>query len=108
MNAIRILAKYVLKTDFTGFGQFEKYAHVMLGVMIFLVLYRLFRNAKRNIVVELSDKYSYYVYLVHHIFILGPFTILGFLVEPFSWMVALICIIASTYILYNLTKRIRI
>ena len=54
------------------------YGHVLLGTIIFLFLYKLFKyiKFKKNIILAFSDKYSYYIYLVHQIFILYSFSIL--------------------------------
>ena len=54
------------------------YGHVMLGSVLFIILYKIFNKLKikNNIVLSFSDKYSYYIYLVHQIFILNSFSVL--------------------------------
>lgn len=54
------------------------YGHVMLGSVLFIILYKTISkfNIKNNIVFSFSDKYSYYIYLVHQIFILNSFSVL--------------------------------
>lgn len=51
---------------------------MLLGVSIFLLLLTLFQYVpvrKRNIL-DISDRYSYDIYIVHHIYILGPFSLM--------------------------------
>lgn len=54
------------------------YGHVMLGSVLFIILYKTINkfNIKNNIILSFSDKYSYYIYLVHQIFILNSFSVL--------------------------------
>lgn len=54
------------------------YGHVFLGTVIFILLNKLLSkfNFKENFILRFSDKYSYYVYLVHQIFILNSFSVL--------------------------------
>ena len=75
-----------------------------IGIAIFLMFYHL-ANPRELKVLKLSDKYSYEVYLVHHIFILGPMSILvngggG------KWPLLLVCIIGSTIVLHKLANAI--
>lgn len=55
-----------------------EYGHVFLGSVIFIFLLFLFNKIeiKDNSVLRFSDRYSYYIYLVHQVFILGPFSFL--------------------------------
>ena len=54
------------------------YGHVLLGTIVFILLYKVLNKftIKQNIVLSFSDKYSYYIYLVHQIFILNSFAVL--------------------------------
>jgi len=54
------------------------YGHVLLGAVLFILLFGIFEKLKlkENIILKLSDKYSYYIYLVHQIFILNSFSLL--------------------------------
>lgn len=56
------------------------WSHVLLGVSIFIILFNLFTKikVKKCKVLELSDKFSYYIYLVHQIFILNHLSVLFF------------------------------
>ena len=54
------------------------WSHVLLGSSIFLLLYSLFNkwNINKHRILVISDKYNYYIYLVHQIFILNYMSIL--------------------------------
>lgn len=55
-----------------------QYGHVLLGTLIFILFYKLLNHCsiKNNVILQYSDKYSFYIYLVHQIFILNSFSIL--------------------------------
>ena len=59
---------------------FMQYGHVLLGTLIFWILYYLFNKMKikKFFVIDFFDKYSYYIYLTHQIFILFSFSLLSF------------------------------
>lgn len=79
-NAVQIYCDYIANIDFTGFGIIKNYNHVMLGVFIFLLLKAIFEKvdlSKFRKLLKLSDTYSFEVYLVHQLLILGPFSLLG-------------------------------
>ena len=54
------------------------YGHVMLGSVLFIAFYKILNSChiRENIILDFSDKYSYYIYLVHQIFILNSFSVL--------------------------------
>lgn len=79
-NTLQIYCDYIANIDFTGFGIIKNYNHVMLGVFIFLLLKVIFEKVDLNGIaklLKLSDKYSFEVYLVHQLLILGPFSLLA-------------------------------
>ena len=79
-NAVQIYCDYIANIYFTGFGIIKNYNHVMLGVFIFLILKVIFEKVNLNRIgkqLKLSDSYSFEVYLVHQILILGPFSLLA-------------------------------
>ena len=78
-NSIQIYFEYILQISFTGQGVIHDYNHVFLGIVLFLILKMLFekRDLKKiEAVLLMSDKYSYEVYCVHQLIILGPFSLL--------------------------------
>lgn len=77
-NAFRIYVVYIKGVvDNQLINFFVKYAHGFLGIALFLLLYLLFRNVKGNVLLRFSDKYSYCIYLVHQVFILGPLSLMN-------------------------------
>ncbi len=89
-NSIQIVQDYVLRLELDGitaslYGIFCNFAHVFLGVALFIVFKSIFSRAFKkgypNSIKKLciySDKYSYDVYLVHQFVILGPFSLMKF------------------------------
>ena len=55
-----------------------EYGHVFLGCVLFIALYDLIDVLKlpNNCILQFSDSYSFYIYLVHQIFILKSFSVL--------------------------------
>lgn len=55
----------------------ESFSHVLLGSSLFIVLYLIFKKTqvKRFKFLDLSDRYSYSVYLVHQVFVFGSLSI---------------------------------
>lgn len=108
-NMIRIYFKYISGIKFVGtatslFDIFEQYSHVALGFAIFVVCFEVLANAKYNILLKASDKYSYYIYIVHHIIINSPYSILLYIGNTLGGIVfSVIVIMLSGYILYMIT-----
>lgn len=111
-NICQIYISYFRKSQFVGkrlflYNIFCSYAHVVLGVTIFLLLYKLLEKLhfdKSFRLVELSDKYSYDVYLVHHIFILGALNLESvFKIRCFNIILILAMIVISSYLLNKMS-----
>ncbi len=87
MNLIQVVIDYLLKKEFIGvyasiYERFCNYSHLLLGItLVMLFRYIYFKLFKNNHIISCmlrgSDKYSYYIYLVHQIFILGTFSVCG-------------------------------
>lgn len=94
LNAVKVYGKYIVKIeDNLIFDLFAKYAQGLWGIAIFMLLYWLFENAKNNVILKVSDRYSYYVYLVHQIFILGPLSLMKLTSNIVINMVIICCIL---------------
>lgn len=99
-NTLQIYCDYIASIDFTGFGIIKNYNHVMLGVFIFLLLKVIFEKVdltKVQKLLKLSDEYSFEVYLVHHLLILGPFSLLaltGYSLVNILIMLLGVCVLA--------------
>lgn len=89
------------------------YAHATLGISLFVVLHYLYEKFKNIfekciVVFNLSDKYSYDIYICHHVFILGTFSILAINTAPVIKILFLItAIISSAYILNSVSLPIK-
>ena len=80
-------------------GQIMDWHHLLIGISLFLVMLTFFekRKIKSNKLIDWLDNYSYYIYLVHQIFILNTFSLLritDFLILNIAIIIFLI-IIAS-------------
>ncbi len=83
--------------------------HVLLGITVFLLLYEITShinvNSKKNIVLSFSDRYSYFIYLTHQIFILNHMSILHLTKSlVFNIFLIFICSGLSGVILYHGNK----
>ncbi|MGL5681619.1 MAG: acyltransferase family protein [Marinifilaceae bacterium] len=93
------------------------YAHVLLGLSIFIILYLYFNanmlykmipESKLNRILNLSDQYSYSIYLVHQFFIFGPFAFL--LISRYRILnigIIILAILFSAIVLKYITTLIR-
>lgn len=112
-NSIQIIQDYIVKLELNGivaslYPRFCNYAHVALGVALFVVLkaifLRRFKNGCPNTIKKLclySDKYSYDIYLVHHFVILGPFSLMAFTEKIGINLVLIMVIIVVSAVFVN-------
>jgi len=90
-----------------GKDNFISYHHALIGMSLFMIFMILFKKTKYNKILYYSDMLSYYVYLVHQIFILFDFSLLSITNNILINIVMIIIItIVSASILYILTKLI--
>lgn len=84
LNSIRIYIKYFANHSSTGnlFNTYEHYSHVALGMAIFCLCFWAFRKSEYNFLLQLSDKYSYDIYIVHHFIINSNYSILNYIDNP--------------------------
>ena len=78
-NLVRVFLRYIKGIPLKQsqlLDLFTEYAHGLLGISLFLVLYLVFKRAKECKLLKLSDEYSYCIYLVHQVFILGPLSLM--------------------------------
>lgn len=73
VTVVRIYLKYCENADLSGMGQclfeiIDIYGHPILGYALFCNMMWLFSQVPLTDILKWSDKYSYYVYLVHHLF----------------------------------------
>ena len=112
INLIRICFKYTnilpkieLINKILNFT--EPYAHLLLGVFLFLIMYIIFGNLKTGFAVKISDKYSYYVYIVHQVFVLGPFSLMALTNHVvLNYVIIALAICGTAVALYSVSTRI--
>lgn len=100
LNGIRIYCVYIGNFHFTGFSFFADYAHAFLGIAIVLFSLFFIKIKKKKMILDLSDEYSFYIYLVHQLFILSPFTLMT--ATPYTilnWFITIIAIVVSAILL---------
>lgn len=88
-NSMQIYIDYILEYKFEGafnlmYGRVCDYAHVLLGIALFLILRDAFNvHYKNNYseklvkVLTVTDKLCFDIYLVHEFFITGPFSLMS-------------------------------
>lgn len=79
-NGLQIYCTYFSDLSIPKHSLVFNYNHVMLGVLIFLLCKAICQRHNMNrikSILDLSDKYSYEVYLVHQFVVLGPFSLMG-------------------------------
>lgn len=107
MNSIKIYNLYISPIAFPGYDLIATYAHPFLGITLVLVPAIVFKNIKRNRLLELSDKYSFCIYIVHQIYILGPFTLLTATESvPVNVVIAVVFTLLSAVFLKFVTDRV--
>ncbi len=103
LNAVQIFSTYIYQFSFQIPEIVFNYAHTFLGVSLFIIFKKLFKNVKRNKVLDFSDSYSYEIYLVHQFFILGPLTMME--ITPYK-AVNIVIILISVVIYAVVAKKI--
>lgn len=94
------------------YGYFTNYGHVCLGI-ITVVFIRFLYNKKsststRHYILNWSDRYSYSVYLVHHVFIQSALGCVEFITNRLIAIpLAILLSIVSAVVLYNVSEVIR-
>ena len=106
MNLVKfdMLCKDLSAFDWNG--GFSKYSHLLLGAAIFLLLYK-YATIEKNKILDMSDKYSYTIYVVHQIFIWSPLSVMslsGIQTIDIALVYILSCI--GGYLLYLLSNYI--
>lgn len=108
VNIIRALIPIMnLPVDTTIINGFTRYAHLLLGVSIFLLIIVLSRNVRYNKLLSWSDEYSYHYYLIHGLFILSPLTLLNLTsVSILNCIIAIFVIAVLSVLLRRVTDTI--
>lgn len=114
-NGVQIYLSHFLKMSFEGiyndlFYIFKNYNHAFLGIFLFLLMEQVFKDyqfrERSRRTLEITDKYSYEIYLVHQFFILGPLSLME--LTPFSILnivIILVGIAVTAWILQQAEKK---
>ena len=81
-NAVQIYIDYISGIALEGtlltiYGIFKGYAHLLLGLLIFVTVYRLCKGIRYSKLLRFSDTYSYEIFIVHATFIRSVFHLLN-------------------------------
>lgn len=99
--SVRIILEYKLGFSGPAMRMISAYAHMLLGAFIFFALYLALGKLKYRKYLSVCDKYSYYVYLAHQMFILGP---LSLITHTGSVFVAILAIAVFTVLIERTTR----
>lgn len=114
MNGIQVIHSYIMPLSIvTIFSKYWNvycdYAHLMLGIGIFVVLHSLLYNIRYSghliSVLKITDKYSYDIYLTNQFFILGPFSLMKLTPWIFVNVVIIGSIVALCAVIINQVSR---
>lgn len=108
-----LLIKYYFRLKFQGiflmfFNKYCNICHLLLCVLLFFTLKKVYSIFYKNKVLENSldftDKYSYYIYLTHHIFILGKISFFNYIDNVYiAFCLVIIATFVSAYLLFLLS-----
>lgn len=109
-NIIAIILKYFISINLSkvmniAFNKYFDICHMLLGISLFFILIMVYKkiNLKMYKILDWSDKYSFYVYITHHIYILGPLSLFLYIN---NFYLALICLLLLTLISSIVLKKI--
>lgn len=86
-------------------------SHILLGSALFIIMLKLFKNISTKLslklknILDIIDKFSFNIYITHHVFILGPLAIIS--ITPnivINIIIILCCTVISAYLLEHTTK----
>lgn len=112
-NMIQIYIKYVSNIKLSGiynmmFNKFSNISHLLLAITLFFlfryIYSRILKATNINKMLNWSDKNSYFIYITHHIYILGAYSVFNYINNPIlATTIVLILTLISAYILRLLT-----
>ena len=119
--SVKIIIKYCIGIKLNGiflmiFNKYSNICHLLLCVLLFFLLKKIYSLLKhstlRERILDLSDKYSYYIYITYHIFILGSLSLFKLIDRPIICipLIVMLTLVSSVvlYLLTNLLKKIDI
>lgn len=107
-NGFQIYCSYIANIRFKGWQLYCNYNHVVLGAFLFVLMRIVFEKTNLNRMswlLSFTDKYTYELYLVHHMLILGPFSLMSVTgILPLNILIILIGSISLALLLKRLEK----
>lgn len=95
-NATKIYSNYIYELPIPSKVMFFQYAHVFLGISLFITFKKFFNKVRFHpVMLQLSDTYSYEVYLSHQFFILGPLSLMAITQYPIFNILLIFLIICT-------------
>ena len=87
---------------------YANYCHLLLALAFFCISFMLFRSINYKVhLFYISDRYSYFIYLTHHIFILSPLSLMSLTNNCiFNILIVLILSVISSFIVKKLSELI--
>ena len=113
LNGVEVLGRYISPDLIaimgeTVFNAISRYGHCILGISLFTVLKVIFKNIRRNSLLDFSDKYSYSIYIVHLLFILSPFSLMRITpVTAINWTLVVVSVLISGILLNKTSELIQ-
>jgi surface polysaccharide O-acyltransferase-like enzyme len=109
-NGIVIYYRYYRKMENMAAGNlFFDFSHMLLGISLFFIMYSIFNNIDKRFIngriIDCMDRYSFEIYIVHHIYILGRFSLMN--LTNSLWINIIIVVIAimiSAFALKHITN----
>ena len=98
--------KWEIIIDFSSWQ--TRALHDILGFLIFIVgvtSFRLCSLRRWESCLQTSNRLSYHVYLTHHVFILGPFSLI-WICQPWNVLIISAATIASAVLLNAISERV--
>lgn len=108
INVLFIYTIYVLQHDYGDYTHcIYRYHHCITAFCTFCLAMKLNNYIEKMRILDISDKYSYYVYIVHQLFILGPLSILPFLNPMIGIPSTIFICLSVSYLLYQICLKIQ-
>ena len=111
MNVVKIYINNFSAVKFSGFSdtlynEWQAYAHVLLGICLVMLLRWLYKKIKQPPqqllkILDMSDVYSYDIYLVHQMFIMRTYSVVNVCESKIIGTVLALAVIAASGWLLN-------
>lgn len=102
---VRIYFSYIAKEEFKGFDYFVDANRILIGLSFFVLFMYAIPQIRPLKLLVFSDKYSYCVYLVHQLFILSYFNLMGLTSIAFvNILITVVVIVLCSLGLYYLVR----